>query len=101
MSVIPASVADNGLKLKMFKILKETDVPIDPSIVEDYHRLPSKGSPKKIIRKLIRDNNIRRTSLRKNKLRRLKPESVNVPEETNVFIDESLCLHYKKTVVQM
>ena len=101
MSVIPASVADNGLKLKMFKILKESDVQIDPSIVEDYHRLPSKGSPKKIIIKLIPDKNIRRTSLSKNKLRRLKPESVNVPEETNVFIDESLCLHYKKTVVQM
>ena len=101
MSVIPASVADNGLKLKMFKILKESDVQIDPSIVEDYHRLPSKGSPKKIIIKLIPDKNIRRTSLSKNKLRRLKPELVNVPEETNVFIDESLCLHYKKTVVQM
>ena len=101
MSVIPASVADNGLKLKMFKILKESDVQIDPSIVEDYHRLPSKGSPKKIIIKLIPDKNICRTSLSKNKLRRLKPESVNVPEETNVFIDESLCLHYKKTVVQM
>ena len=38
-SGIPARVTGN---------FKEIDVPIDPTLVEDCHRLPSKGSPKKL-----------------------------------------------------
>ena len=36
---MPASLANNGLK-------SQIDVPINPSLVEDCHRLPSKDSPK-------------------------------------------------------
>ena len=69
---------------------------IDPNLVDNYHRLPSKASPKKVIIKLNRHKDIRRILLNKNKLKYLKPESVNLPGETNVFINESLCLDYKK-----
>ena len=100
-SGIPASVADNGLESKILEILEETDIPIDPNLVEDYHRLPSKSSPKKVIIKLDRREDIRRILLNKSKLKNLKPESVNLPGETNFFIDESLGLYYKKIVVQM
>ena len=95
-SGIPASVADNGLESKSFGNFKEIDVPIDPTFVEDCHRLPSKGSPKKFIVKLNRRKDIRRILLNKNKLKNLKPESVNLRGETKVFINESLCLYYKK-----
>ena len=67
-SGIPASLADNGLKSKVFEVLKEISVPIDPSLVEDFHRLPSKGLPKKVILKLNRRKDIRRILLNKNKL---------------------------------
>ena len=100
-SGIPASAADNGLESNILEILEEIDIPIDPNLVEDYHRLLSKSSPKKVIIKLDRRRDIRRILLNKSKLKNLKPESVNLPGETNFFIDESLCLYYKKIVVQM
>ena len=100
-SGIPASAADNGLESNILEILEEIDIPIDPNLVEDYHRLLSKSSPKKVIIKLDRRKDIRRILLNKSKLKNLKPESVNLSGETNFFIDESLCLYYKKIVVQM
>ena len=59
-SGIPASVADNDLESKVLEILEETDVPIDPTLVEDCHHLPSKGAPKKVIIRLNRRKDIRR-----------------------------------------
>ena len=100
-SGIPASAADNGLESNILEILEEIDIPIDPNLVENYHRLLSKSSPKKVIIKLDRRKDIRRILLNKSKLKNLKPESVNLPGETNFFIDESLCLYYKRIVVQM
>ena len=93
---IPASVADNGLESKVLEILQETDIPIDPALTEDCHRLPSKGLQKKVLIKLNRRKDIRRILLIKNKLKSSKPESVNLPGETKVFINESLCSYYKK-----
>ena len=100
-SGIPASATDNGLESKILEILEEIDIPIDPKLVEDYHRLLSKSSPKKVIIKLDRRKDFRRILLNKSKLKNLKPELVNLPGETNFSIDESLCLYYKKIVVQM
>ena len=71
-----ASVADNDLESKVLEIMEEIQVPINPSIVENCHRLPSKGSPKKVIKKLNRRRDIRRILLNKNRLKNLKPESV-------------------------
>ena len=78
-SGILANLADNGIKSKVFEILKEINVPIDPSLAEDCHRLPSKGLPEKVIIKLNRCQDIHRILLKKNKLKNLKPESVNLP----------------------
>ena len=60
-SGISASVADNGLGSKVLGILETFNVPIDPSLVEDYHSLPTKGSPKKVIIKSNRHKDIRRS----------------------------------------
>ena len=46
---VSASVADNDIESKVLEILEEIDVPIDPTLVEDCNRLPSKGTPKKVI----------------------------------------------------
>ena len=64
---IPASLADNGLKSKVFKTLKEINVPSDPGLVEDPHRLPSKGLPKKVTIKLNCRKDFRRILLNKNR----------------------------------
>ena len=98
---IPVSLADNGLKSKVFKILIEISVPIDLSLSEDCYRLPSKGLPQKVIIKLNRRKDIPRILLNKSKLKNLKPEMVDLPGETNVFIKESLFFYYRKTVIKM
>ena len=95
-SGIPTSVADNGFESKFLEILEEIDVPIHPTLVEDCGRVPSKGSLEKVIVKINRRKDIRRILLNKNKLKNLKPEWVNLPRETKVFINESLYLYYKK-----
>ena len=93
---IPASVADNDLDSKVLEILEEIDVPIDPTLVEDCHCLPSKGSPKKVIIKLNRRKVIHRILSNKNKLKNLKLELVHLLVITKLFINESLFLYYKK-----
>ena len=66
-SGILASVADKDLASKVSEILEEIYVPIDPTLVEECHRLPPRGSSEKVIVKL----NHRKD---KNKLNNLKPE---------------------------
>ena len=89
---IPASADVNSLELKVLEILEEIDFPIDPTLVEDYHRLPSKGSPKKVIIELNRRKGIRRILLNKNKLKNFKQESVHLPGEIKVSINFVLVL---------
>ena len=47
-STIPSSVKDGDLESKVLNILEEIDIPVDPSLVKDCHRLSSQDSPKKI-----------------------------------------------------
>ena len=73
---IPASVPDNDLESKVLEILEEINVLIDPTWVEDCHRLPSKGSPKEVIIKSNRRKDIYRILPNQNKLKNLKLELV-------------------------
>ena len=50
-SGIPPNVKDKELEIKVLSIQKEIDAPVDPGLVVDCHRLPSKGNPKKVILK--------------------------------------------------
>ena len=61
-------IADKDLESKVLEILEEIDVPIDPTLVEDCHRLPSKGSSKKVIIKLNGHKGIHRILSNKTKL---------------------------------
>ena len=90
---ISARVVDNGLESKVLENLEEIDVPIDPTLVDNCYRLPCKGLPKKVIIKLNHLKGIHRILLNKNKLKNLKPESVNLPRGEKVFINKSLCLY--------
>ena len=62
------SVKDNELKTKVLSILEEIGAPADPRLVEDCHRLPSKGNPKKVILKLSRVKDATKVLLNKKKL---------------------------------
>ena len=62
------SVKDNELKTKVLSILEEIGAPADPGLVEDCHRLSSKGNPKKVILKLSRVKEATKVLLNKKKL---------------------------------
>ena len=64
---IAANVADNDIQSKVLEILDETNVPIDPTLVEDCHHLPFKDLPKKVMIKLNCRKDIHRILLNKNK----------------------------------
>ena len=68
-SGILASVAEKDLESKVLEILEEIDVPIDPTLVEDCHHLPSKGSSKKVIVKLNYRKDIHKNLSNKNKFK--------------------------------
>ena len=71
-SNIPASVANKDLESNVLEILEENDVSIDPALVEDCHRLPSKGSSKKVIVKSNRRKDIHRILPNKNQTQKFK-----------------------------
>ena len=70
--------------------------PVNTDLVEDCHRIPSKGSPKNVMLKLSHRKDSRRVLLNKKKLKQLKPESLNLPASVKIYINESLCPYYKK-----
>ena len=79
---IPASVVDHGHESHTLEILEEIVVAVDTSLVEYCHCLSYKGSPKRVAIKLNRRKDITRVLLNESKLKNLKPESVNLSEET-------------------
>ena len=51
-SGIPAEVGDKDIEKKVLEVLDPIGAPVNTNLVEDCHRIPSKGSPKKVILKL-------------------------------------------------
>ena len=80
----------------MLEILDAIDFSFNNQMVEDCHRIPSKGSPKKVIFKLSRQKDSRRVLLNKKKLEQLKPETLNWPAGVKIYINEIICPYYKK-----
>ena len=70
----------------MLEILDAIDAPVNTDLVEDYHRIPSKSSPKKVILKLSCQKDSRQVLLNKKKLKQLKPESLNLPAGVKIYI---------------
>ena len=49
MSGIPAEVEDKDSEKKALEILDAINAPVNTNLVEECYRIPSKGSPKKVI----------------------------------------------------
>ena len=93
---IPAEVGDKDIEKKVLEVLDAIDVLVNTDLVKDCHRIPSKGSPKKVIVKLRPQKDSRRALLNKKKLKQLKPDPLNLPAGITIYINESLCPYYKK-----
>ena len=93
---IPAEVGDKDIEKKVLEVLDAIGSPVNTDLVEDCHRIPSKGFSKKVILKLSHRKDSRRVLLNKTKSKQLKPESLNLPDGVKICINKSLCPYYKK-----
>ena len=89
-SGIPAEVGDKDIEKNVLEILDPIGAPVNTNLVEDCHRIPSKGSPKMVILKLSRRKHSRLVLVHKKKLKQLKPEILNLAASAKIYINESL-----------
>ena len=80
-SDVPHKISQNDLESKVCDIFRECDSDIDPVNIEACDRL-KKNDASKILRG-------------KNKLKTTDPSKKGFPPNTIVFINESLCSHYR------
>ena len=91
-SGIPESVQDNDLDDCVTKIFNECDTPVDPANIEACHCLKSKARPKKVIIKLSKRKDVFSILQRKKKLKSVDITKVGLPQESLVFINQSMLL---------
>ena len=73
----------------MHDILDAIGALVNTNLIENCHRIPSKGSPKKVLLKLNHRKNSRPVLLNKKKLKQF--ESLNLLAGVKIYINESLC----------
>ena len=95
-SGIAAEVGDKDIEQKVLEVLDAIGAPVSTDLVEDCHRIPSTGYPKKVILKLSRRKDSMLVLLNKKKLKQLKPESLSLPAPVKIYINENLCPYYQK-----
>jgi len=91
-SGIPLSVEHNDLEEKVLFILKKIDVDIPSQNIEACHRVGKQGTT---IVKFSRRKDISKIFLNKKKLKHVDENSLLIPENTRIYINESLCPAYR------
>ena len=77
-NILP-DIADQDTENKLLEILDAIDFPVGSSLVDDCYRIDA-----------------RQVLLNKKKIQELKLESINLRAGLNIYVNESLCLNYKK-----
>ena len=77
------------------KIFNECDIPVDLANIEAGHRLKSKARPKKVIIKLSKRKDVFSILQPKKKIKSVNITKVHLPQESLVFVNQSLCSYYK------
>ena len=73
-------------------ILGKIDVDIESDLIEACHRVGKKG---KTIVKFSRRKDVSKIFTVKKNLKHLDPNTLNFPENTKIYINESLCNEYR------
>ena len=94
-SGMPESIQDDDLEDCILKIFNECDTPVDPPNIEACHWLKSKARPNNVITKLSKRKDVFSILKRKKKLKSVDITKVGLPQESSVFINQSLCSYYK------
>ena len=89
---IPSSVKIKHLEGKVCSVFKRIGVPVNPDDIEAYHRL---YNDKKTIFKFSRRKLCQKVLREKKELKNVDPSEFDFPEDTAIFMNESLCSYYK------
>ena len=95
-SGIPSSNEDSALQDPVLKLFSKVDVLIDPSNVEDCHRLKSSNNaPQKFIIKLSKRKDVYHVLKAKSSFKNADVTKNGIPPNTTIFVNQSLCSYYK------
>ena len=95
-SGIRGSIADNALKETVLDLFSKCNAPVDPSNVEDCHRLKStNNATQKVITKLSKRKDLYRVLKAKSSLKNVDLNVTGIPPGTTIFVNQSLCRYYK------
>ena len=95
-SGIPGSIADNALEETILDLFSKCNAPVDPSNVEDCHRLRStNNTPQKVIMKLSKRKDVYRVLKAKPSLKNVDLNGTGIPPGTPIFVNQSLCRYHK------
>ena len=95
-SGIRGSIADNALKETVLDLFSKCNAPVDPSNVEDCHRLKStNNATQKVIMKLAKRKDLYRVLKAKSSLKNVDLNVTGIPPGTPIFVNQSLCRYYK------
>ena len=90
------SVADNALEETVLNLFAKCEAPVDPSNVEDCHRLKStNNTPQKVIVKLSKRKDVYRVLKAKSSLKNADLNETGIPPGTPIFVNQSLCRYHK------
>ena len=85
-------VDGKDLEVTVLKIFDSIDIPVDPSLVESSHCIHSQISPKKVVIKLNRRQDIWNILIKKKGLKTTKGETLNLLPNTKNYVYKSLNL---------
>ena len=96
---IPVDVSDD-LEVKVCEIFKSIDVDICTDEIEACHRLPysskeDRSKPKRTIIKLVNRKKCELAILNRKRLKDVDKTKLEFPEDTRIFINDSLCPYYR------
>ena len=92
-SGIPHNVKHEDLENKVRHILSKIDVVIPPENIEACHRIGKKGT---MIVKFSRRKDVSAIFSSKSKLKQADPNALGIPNDTKIYINESLCPENRK-----
>ena len=93
MAGIPRQVGDKNLETKVLSIFQKIGCTIDATFIDDCHRLGKNNV--RVIGKFSRRKNCKQIFKIKKDLRDLNMDDLDLPRNTKIYINQSLCPYYR------
>ena len=90
---MPRQVDDKNLETKVLSIFQKIDCKINPTFIDDCHRLGKNND--RVIVKFTRRKDCKQILKVKKDLRNLDMEDLDLPRGTKIYIKQNLCPYYR------